>query len=236
MHLAHGSARFSEDLDFMVRGGLSLHGLSKEMQRKLRLPADVPADMGVTVTVGKDARNPHTFCVTLSGPAVLGSVRVKIELWQTQAALLQSLQVRVATVTSPSGQAFVPTLTLAEILADKVYALGARARIKPRDLFDLWWLSEQETPRLTANALRTRLLIYPAHSGELLDTKAAWLANAALRLQDLQAPHAAQAIASDLKRWLPSSWPMDEAAAARMVQLVITQLAGGVALMQGVAG
>lgn len=27
LHLAHGSARFSEDLDFLVRGGLSLKGL-----------------------------------------------------------------------------------------------------------------------------------------------------------------------------------------------------------------
>jgi len=37
LHLAHGSARFSEDLDFMVRGGLSLRGLSKEVQNKLHL-------------------------------------------------------------------------------------------------------------------------------------------------------------------------------------------------------
>ena len=37
-----GSARFSEDLDFMVRDGLSLLGLSKLVQQTLRLPADLP--------------------------------------------------------------------------------------------------------------------------------------------------------------------------------------------------
>jgi len=235
LHLAHGSARFSEDLDFMVRGGLSLEGLSKEVQKKLRLPADVPADLSVAVTPGRDVRNPHIFYVTLSGPLVVGSVRVKIELWQTQAAALKSLQLKISTVTSPAGQAFVPTLTLAEIFADKVYALGGRDRIKPRDLFDLWWLCEKEKPQLTASAMRTRLEIYPADSGKLQDTQAAWLANAALRLQDLQAKHAAQDVASDLKRWLPSSWPMNEQVAADMLQLASTHLQAGVVLMQGVA-
>lgn len=235
LHLAHGSARFSEDLDFMVRGGLSLDGLSKEVQKKLRLPADVPADLSVAVTPGRDARNPHIFYVTLSGPLVVGSVRVKIELWQTQAAALKSLQLKISTVTSPAGQAFVPTLTLAEVFADKVYALGGRDRIKPRDVFDLWWLCEKEKPHLTASAMRTRLEIYPADSGALQDTQAAWLANAALRLQDLQAKRAAKDVASDLKRWLPSSWPMNEQVATDMLQLAITHLQAGVALMQGVA-
>lgn len=235
LHLAHGSARFSEDLDFMVRGGLSLEGLSKEVQKKLRLPTDVPADLSVAVTPGRDARNPHIFYVTLSGPLVVGSVRVKIELWQTQAAALKSLQLKISTVTSPAGQAFVPTLTLAEIFADKVYALGGRDRIKPRDVFDLWWLCEKEQPHLTASAMHTRLEIYPADSGALQDTQAAWLANAALRLQDLQAKRAAKDVASDLKRWLPSSWPMNEQVAADMLQLAITHLRAGVTLMQGVA-
>ncbi len=236
LHLAHGSARFSEDLDFMVRGGLSLRGLSKAVQKKLRLPADVPADLSVVVTLGKSERNPHIFHVTLGGPLVLGSVRVRIELWQTPAAALKSLQLKISTITSPAGQAFVPALTLAEIFANKVYALGGRDRVKPRDLFDLWWLCEKQTPPLSANALRTRLLIYPAKSGALLDTRNAWLASAARRLRDLRARGAAKVTSIDLKRWLPSSWPLEETVAAGMVKLAITQLAAGVVLMQSVTG
>jgi predicted nucleotidyltransferase component of viral defense system len=235
LHLAHGSARFSEDLDFMVRGGLSLDGLSKQVQKKLRLPPDIPSDLRVTVTPGKDHRNPHMFYVTLSGPQVLGSAKVKVELWRAQADALQSLRLKISTVTSPAGQAFVPTLTLSEIFADKVYALGARARIKPRDVFDLWWLCEKEKPQLTAQALHTRLEIYPVPSGITQDTATVWLANAAQRLQELKAPHAAQDIAGDLKRWLPSSWPMHEQTAAPMLAVSITQLQAGMALMQGLA-
>ena len=48
----------------------------------------------MTVTQGKDQRNPHMFYVTLSGPQVLGSAKVKVELWQAQAAALQSLQLK----------------------------------------------------------------------------------------------------------------------------------------------
>ena len=44
LHLAYGSARFSEDLDFLVRGGLSLAGLAKQVQQKLRLPPDIAAE------------------------------------------------------------------------------------------------------------------------------------------------------------------------------------------------
>jgi predicted nucleotidyltransferase component of viral defense system len=233
LHLAHGSARYSEDLDFLVRGGLGLDGMAKQVQNKLRLPPDIPADLSVTVTHGKDQRNPHMFYVTLSGPQVVGSAKVKVELWQAQAAALQSLQLKISTVTSPAGQAFVPTLTLGEIFADKVYALGARARIKPRDVFDLWWLCEKQVPQLTAQALHTRLEIYPVPSGATQDTAMVWLANAAQRLNDLKAPNAAKEVASDLQRWLPSSWPMNEQAAADMLKLSVAQLETGMALMQG---
>ena len=232
LHLAHGSARFSEDLDFMVRGGLSLNGLSKQVQKKLRLPPDIPADLNISVSSGKDLRNPHMFYVTLSGPLVVGSAKVKVELWQTQAEALKSLQLKISTLGSSTGRAFVPTLTLGEIVADKVYALGARGRIKPRDVFDLWWLGEKEAPPLTRNGLATRLQIYPATSGEVIDTATTWLANAADRLKELKATNAATEVANDLKRWLPSSWPMSKQTAADMLQPAIAQLEIGVGFMQ----
>ena len=232
LHLAHGSARFSEDLDFMVRGGLSLEGLSRQVHKKLRLPPDVPADLRVAVTSGKDQRNPHMFYVTLGGAQVVGSVKVKIELWQTPAAELKSLRLKISTVTSPGGQAFVPTLILAEIFADKVYALGARRRVKPRDVFDLWWLCGKEKLQIARQDLQTRLHIYPAGSGEAVDTANAWLANAEFRLADLKATDAARTVSDDLQRWLPSSWPMDEATAAAMIAVAAGHLGTGIQMMR----
>jgi predicted nucleotidyltransferase component of viral defense system len=235
LHLAYGSARFSEDLDFMVRGGLSLTGIAKAVQQQLRLPADIPADLHLAVSASKDERNPHAFAVTLSGPQVLGSVKVKVELWQASAGALKSLRLVVTTLSSPSGQAFVPTLTLPEIFADKVYALGARNRVKARDVFDLWWLSEKEKFEVTESALRTRLAIYPVPSGNLGETARQWLTNAALRLGDLLTPGAAIWVADDLKRWLPSSWPIDDAAAGKMLAVAIKNLTDGLQTMQAIA-
>ena len=232
LHLAYGSVRFSEDLDFLVRGGLSLAGLAKQVQNKLRLPPDIAADLRVSVSPSKDLRNPHMFYVTLSGPQVLGSAKVKVALWQAQPDSLKGLAIKVSTLRSAAGQAFVPTLTLDEIFADKVYALGARARVKPRDVFDLWWLSEKASFTLTAQALHNRLAIYPAGGGVLADTAAAWLANAAVRLQDLQAQDAPAWLAADLKRWLPSFWLMDEAQAARMLAVAMANLQNGMQRMQ----
>ena len=232
LHLAHGSARFSEDLDFMVRGGLSLAGLSSKVLEKLTLPANMPPDLKLSVTLSKDKKNPHAFYVVLSGPDVLGSAKVKIELWQTEGTALRSLQVQVSCVSSPAGQAFVPTLTLEEIFADKVYALGARNRIKPRDVFDLWWLVQKQLPALRLDALRTRLDIYPAPSANRGDTARQWLANARLRLADLRSSTAPDMVSADLQKWLPSSWKMDRAVAADMLRPATLQLESAVASME----
>ena len=234
LHLAHGSARFSEDLDFMVRGGLSLGGLAKEVQRRLRLPTDIPTGLSVSVTPSRSDRNPHAFMVTLSGADVIGSAKVKIELWQTEAQVLKSVQVVVSTIASPSGvQAFVPTATLDEILADKIYALGARERLKPRDVFDLWWLFNRPAapPTLRPNSLLTRLAIYPR--GSLDATATQWLAGAHKQLTELQRPATAALVEADLKRWLPGYWPLSESQTRAMITSATEQLQVGLRIMQG---
>lgn len=232
LHLAHGSARFSEDLDFMVRGGLSLRGLSKEVQRRLQHLPGVPPDMAVTVAPSREERNPHAFMVTLGGPYVIGSAKVKIELWQTNAAALNSLKLLVRAIPSPTGQqAFVPTLTLEEIFADKVYALGARDRLKARDVFDLWWLCEQKTMAMDTDTLCTRLDIYPGENMSRAQTAHQWLAAAQLRLADLHAAPTAAVVSADLRRWLPSSWKMDDGVAAAMIAMSVQKLVEAVAVM-----
>jgi len=235
LHLAHGSVRFSEDLDFLVRGGLSLKGLSREVAKRLRLPPDIASDLSVSVTPSKDQRNPHSFFVTLSGAKVIGSAKVKIELWQAPEQALQALALKVSTIASQTGQTFVPTLTLSEIFADKVFALGGRERIKPRDIFDLWWLCQQGVTSPSIELLRARLAIYPVQSGLELDAAQAWIQSAFARLAELQAPEAVARAATDLRRWMPTSWPVDVNTVAPMVACATEQLQRGLALMRSLA-
>lgn len=233
LHLAHGSMRFSEDLDFMVRGGLSLDGLAKEVQRRLQLPPNTPAGLSVSVAPSRTERNPHAFTLTLSGPNFIGSAKVKIELWQTDAAVLKTLQLVVKPLATPSGtQTYVPSITLEEILSDKVYALGARERLKPRDIHDLWWLQQQGplSPTLNPTGLVSRLAIYPQGSGT--ETAQKWLLNAAQRMADLQKDSTPVLVTADLQRWLPSAWGMDAARARTMLQVAQLQLKAGITVMQ----
>jgi hypothetical protein len=120
---------------------------------------------------------------------------------------------------------------LEEIFADKVYALGARERLKARDIFDLWWLCEQKTMTVEVDTLCTRLDIYPSDNMDRTQTAHQWLVAAQLRLSELGAAMTAATVAADLKRWLPSSWKMDATVAATMVAVSAQKLSEGVAMM-----
>lgn len=221
LSLVHGSVRFSEDLDFMVRGGLTLATLSKEVHKRIRLPATVKPDLSLSVTAAKDDRNPHAFVVTLGGPNVIGSAKVKVELWQTDAAALSRLSLKVSQIQTSAGlTSYVPALTLDEILADKVYALGARDRIKARDIYDLWWILEEKPGiEIDEEKLLTRLDIYPAKTDDRTETSCRWMESAKRNNSHLSSPALAKLVSMDLKRWLPPSAPMNEEIAASMISI-----------------
>lgn len=230
LHLAHGSPRFSEDLDFLVHSSLDLTAIGASVQARLAHTSWLPRGTKVTVTKAKDGRNPHAFVVAIGGSNVIGSVKVKVELWQTTEASMAPLQVRVEPVRLTNGpaagaQAFVPTADLHEIFVDKVFAVGARTYLKPRDLFDLDWLLNRHPEFVVdASQMRLRLATYPNES------PAQWLEKA--RARSLTLPAQAAEVASDLKRWLPTSWPMDESTARVAISSSVRALEQGVAVME----
>ncbi|MGH8338044.1 MAG: hypothetical protein ACRETL_14750, partial [Gammaproteobacteria bacterium] len=99
-------------------------------------------------------------------------------------------------------------------------------------VFDLWWLCENGSSEPSMKSLRTRLSIYPAPSGDIRDTAQAWIASARARLAELKATDAADQVAQDLKRWLPSSWPMDKRHALPMLERSIEHLKTGIEMMR----
>lgn len=233
LHLAHGSPRFSEDLDFLVKSSLDLERIGESIQKRLKSAQWIPSGTSLVVTKAKDGHNPHAFNVSVSGPNVVGGVRVKVELWQTAAQTITALKVSAAPVRLAAGpgagmQAFVPTADLAEIHVDKVFALAARPYLKPRDVFDLHWLSAQGVaPVCTVEDMRVRLATYPNVS------PAQWLAMASARLVELQG--ATDRITEDLKRWLPAHWPMTAERVHEMVSASAHALEQGMEVMQEIA-
>jgi predicted nucleotidyltransferase component of viral defense system len=230
LHLVHGSPRFSEDLDFLVNSALKLDSFANAVQSRLEGTSWLPADTRLTVGKAKDGHNPHAFVVSIGGPDVIGAVRVKVELWQTAETALSAVKVVIAPVRLVRGpaagmQTFVPAADLTEIYADKVFALAARPYLKPRDVFDLHWLRSHGGLReCSAGDLRVRLATYPN------ETPSAWLDKAATRLPELS--EASDAVATDLRRWLPSSWPITGASAKEMTDTAVQCLEQGIEAMQ----
>jgi len=226
LHLVHGSPRFSEDLDFLVSNTLNLDAISASVQARLQDMPWLPQGTALQVGKAKDGHNPHAFMVSLGGPDVIGAVRVKVELWLTDPEPLSSVKIAVAPVRLATGpaagmQTFVPTADLAEIYADKVFALGARPYLKPRDVFDLHWLVNRGAQlACSQEQLQVRLATYPNETAE------AWIDKALERNVELIG--AAPAIAKDLQRWLPSSWPMDDHKAGAMAETAMAALTQGI--------
>lgn len=226
LHLAHGSPRYSEDLDFLVNSALNLQSIAKAVESRLEGAAWlVPQGAKLVVSKAKDARNPHTFVVAIGGPELIGVVRVKVELWRAAESALNAVKSTVSPIRLASGaasglQTFVPTAELPEIYVDKVFALGARPYLKARDVFDLHWLVSRGVAGVcTPESLRVRLATYPD------ETAAAWLAKAEERREALASSVAP--VEEDLKRWLPSSWPLTREAVQSMVRSAITSLDEG---------
>jgi Nucleotidyl transferase AbiEii toxin, Type IV TA system len=230
LHLMHGSPRYSEDLDFLVRSSLKLGAIEDAIQARLSFAPWVPRDARLTVSKAKEGANPHSFVVALGGPSLIGGVRVKVELRQAPDEALKPLRVVVSPVRLAGGigagaQAFVPTLELAEIYADKVFALAARPYLKPRDVFDLHWLRTRgQALALSAQDLRVRLATYP---GEAADP---WIAKAQRRREELAT--SSRTIENDLRRWLPSVWPLNADVVREMIRHALASLDEGLARMR----
>jgi hypothetical protein len=232
LHLAHGSPRFSEDLDFLVNDALKLDSIGAAVHARLEGTAWLPGDTALTVGKTRDGRNPHAFVVSIGGPEVIGAVRVKVEMWHSAKAALAALRAVVAPVRLARGpaagiQTFVPTADMSEIHVDKVFALAARPYLKPRDVFDLHWLGTRGGLReCSADSLRVRLALYPNAS------PSAWLEKALARRLELL--KAGDFIANDLRRWLPASWPLDRDSAQAMVLTAVAALDQGIDRMRTV--
>ena len=232
LHLAHGSPRFSEDLDFLVNNTLNLDAISTSVQARLSGVRWLPEGSKLNVSKSREGRNPHAFVLSISGDNILGGVKVKIELWQTAPSVISAVAVDVAAVQIVNGpmagvQTFVPVATLSEVFADKVFAVVARDRLKPRDVFDLHWLvTRSGQQQCTDEQMKVRLATYPNTTVE------AWLDKAFVRRNEMLG--LSEVIADDLKRWLPSTWPMSVEIAQDMARVSVKCIEDGIDRMRDV--
>jgi predicted nucleotidyltransferase component of viral defense system len=157
LHLVYGSPRFSEDLNFVTASQTGMHAAVRAATGYVRssFSREFP-DLAVNLKVRNDEgvadpRNQRLFTIAISEPNWHESLKVKVEFYIVankiaqayESATMPMMQLRPKLrVDLPS--IMIETADINEILCDKIHALGDRARIKERDIFDLWWICQQQ--------------------------------------------------------------------------------------------
>lgn len=167
--------RFSEDLDFtLLQEVASLEDLKKELEL---IYAKVKELSNITIRFSRpdsqSHRNSHTFYLAYEGPLPTMSQVKEIKVDVTIREALVEPPQEIAVLTSypeyedlPSD-AKILSYSLNEIVMEKTVALLDRARTEPRDLYDLWFLTEQ-VGRVDLSECLSGIKIKLEHRGKTL--------------------------------------------------------------------
>ena len=139
--------RFSEDLDFTMRGNVSF----EKIQERLALIFEyVVRDSGIKLQFSRQDRHPHenshTFYLGYEGPlpgAAAKEAKVDITIQEKIVFPVATSSVLKAydEYEDLPDDARIGVYSINEIVAEKIVALLDPARNEPRDLYDLWYLS-----------------------------------------------------------------------------------------------
>jgi len=231
--LVHGSPRFSEDLDFLVNEDLRLGDIHKAIEQRLE-PSVLrlhPQLNRLSVGKNRDEANPQNLVVSVSGDNLIGSVKVTVQMWKASAHALHGTKAVVSPIwTNKATQArastvMVPTASPGEIYTDK-----------GRDVFDLYWLNEQQAQAgyslpdddALKSALLTRIETYP----NLIPEE--WLEKSESRKSLLAEAETIQKVKSELQKWLPSYWPLGDVQVKAMIDYASQCIVRGQSTMQSI--
>jgi len=144
--------RFSEDLDFTLREALPFAEIRARLDQ---VYAAVREQSGILFAFDRqDARvraNTHTFYLRYTGP-LPGNNDVKVDMTINE-VLFFPLEERPVLRGYPEfndvpENRTILAYSLSEIAAEKTVALTDPARNEPRDLYDLWYLTENDEVQL----------------------------------------------------------------------------------------
>ncbi|MCC6806885.1 MAG: nucleotidyl transferase AbiEii/AbiGii toxin family protein [Deltaproteobacteria bacterium] len=143
-----GDYRFSEDLDFTLLEDASFDAILAEL---VPVFAEVQRASGIVFRFmrrdDQSHKNSHTFYLGFEGPLPGAAPReVKVDI-TIREQLVFPLDQRVVVkgyeeYEDLPDNAVVQVYSLNEIMAEKIVALGDRARNEPRDLYDAWYLAD----------------------------------------------------------------------------------------------
>jgi predicted nucleotidyltransferase component of viral defense system len=151
-----GDYRFSEDLDFSLTRPTPLETILAGLEK---IFADVKKASGMIIRYSRKDRkshqNSHSFYIAYEGPlpgTTVKEVKVDITIDERFVLPLQEKPVLKGyeEYEDLPDDATIQVYSLEEILSEKMVALTDRARNEPRDLYDVWYLTERETVDVSA--------------------------------------------------------------------------------------
>lgn len=140
--------RFSEDLDFTLAYPVAFEAIRRELEEAFEVARRAA---GVILRYAREDRHPHanshTFYLGYEGPLPgAGGKEVKVDITNREEVVFpieERLVLRgYAEYEDLPDNARIRVYSLPEIAAEKVLALLDRVRNEPRDLYDLWYLTE----------------------------------------------------------------------------------------------
>lgn len=161
-----GDYRFSEDLDFTLMRETPLEEIKSGLEPVF---ARVRTASGVTFRFAREDRNSHlnshTFYLAYEGPLPPTSSPKEVKVDITIKEKIVFDVARVPVVRGYAEYADLPedrpvrVYSLGEIASEKTIALLDRARNEPRDLYDIWFLTENRHVSLSdlAGAIEDKL-------------------------------------------------------------------------------
>lgn len=211
--LAWDSPRFSEDLDFIARENLNFEQALKKVAQHVEngMQREYP---GCKVDMkAKEGERQNVYTFSLQVPNILGKTKVKTEFWKVGQDVVKGYDRQYKMVArrgmvSPQ----LPVASLDQIMTDKMVAIGARERLKWRDLFDVWFLHTAgqakmlEDGNVFSQSIEQTLALYNTTP---LQLKAGWENFLAMPEEEILAKSL-----QDLKPFLPQDlweklWPQE---------------------------
>jgi predicted nucleotidyltransferase component of viral defense system len=151
-----GYYRFSEDLDFSLARATPLETILAGLEK---IYVEVKKASGVIIRYSRKDRkshhNSHSFYLAYEGPlpgTTVKEVKVDITIDERFVLPLQKKPVLKGyqEYEDLPDDATIKVYSLEEILSEKVVALTDRARNEPRDLYDVWYLTERKNMDVSA--------------------------------------------------------------------------------------
>lgn len=167
--------RFSEDLDFTLLQSLSFEELKQELKP---IYEEVKQAANITFRFSRvdptTHQNSYTFYLVYEGPLPVTSTSKEIKVDVTIKEKVCYAPQEIAVIKNcdeftdlPEGEKIL-VYSLDEIATEKTVALLDRARTEPRDLYDLWYLTELSRSVELGDCLEA-INAKLAHRGKKLD-------------------------------------------------------------------